>query len=75
MAGRIEGNAALKRKWTVQEILDRLALCIDDAHCAHKCEEEPCVLDDAAFCTALQGHWRCSGRRSLPSAERTRGTA
>lgn len=49
MAGRIEGNAALKRKWTVQEILDRLALCINDAHCAHKCEDEPCVLEDAAF--------------------------
>ena len=53
MEKKIEGNSALKRKWTVQEILDRLALCIDDAHCAHKCEEEPCVLEDVAFLRSI----------------------
>lgn len=53
MEKKIEGNSARKRKWTVQEILDRLALCIDDAHCAHKCEEEPCVLEDVAFLRSI----------------------
>ena len=53
MEKKIEGNSALKRKWTVQEILDRLALCIDDAHCAHKCEEEPCMLEDVAFLRSI----------------------
>ncbi len=33
--------------------LERLALCIDDAHCAHKCEEEPCVLEDVAFLRSI----------------------
>lgn len=53
MEKKIEGNSARKRKWTAQEILDRLALCIDDAHCAHKCEEEPCVLEDVAFLRSI----------------------
>lgn len=53
MEKKIEGNSARKRKWTVQEILDRLALCIDDGHCAHKCEEEPCMLEDVEFLRSI----------------------
>lgn len=49
MANKTEGHAALKRSWTAQEILERLALCVDDDHCAGKCIEEPCVLQDTAF--------------------------
>lgn len=53
MEKKIEGNSARKRRWTAKEILERLALCIDDAHCAHKCEEEPCVLEDVAFLRSI----------------------
>lgn len=49
MANKTEGHAALKRSWTAQEILERLALCVDDDHCARHCNEEPCVLEDVAF--------------------------
>ena len=44
MAERQEGRSALKREWTVQEILDQMALCVDDDHCAERCAEEPLSL-------------------------------
>ena len=56
MANKTEGHAALKRSWTAQEILERLALCVDDDHCAERCTEEPCVLQDTAFlCSIARG--------------------
>lgn len=56
MGEKNENRAALKRSWTVQEILDRLALCVDDEHCAERCGEEPCVLQDTAFlCSIARG--------------------
>ena len=56
MAERQEGRSALKREWTVQEILDQMALCVDDDHCAERCTEEPCVLQDTAFlCSIARG--------------------
>ena len=56
MAERQEGRSALKREWTVQEILDQMALCVDDSHCAERCAEEPCVLQDTAFlCSIARG--------------------
>lgn len=53
MAERREGRPALKREWTVQEILDQMALCVDDDHCAEHCAEEPCVLQDTAFLCSI----------------------
>ena len=56
MAERQEGRSALKREWTVQEILDQMALCVDDDHCAERCTEEPCVLQNTAFlCSIARG--------------------
>ena len=56
MAERQEGRSALKREWTVQEILDQMALCVDDDHCAEHCAEQPCVLQDTAFlCSIARG--------------------
>lgn len=56
MAERQEGRSAQKREWTVQEILDQMALCVDDDHCAEHCAEEPCVLQDTAFlCSIARG--------------------
>lgn len=56
MAERREGRSAQKREWTVQEILDQMALCVDDDHCAEHCAEEPCVLQDTAFlCSIARG--------------------
>lgn len=49
MEKKIEGNSARKRRWTAKEILERLMLCVNDDHCARHCNEEPCVLEDAAF--------------------------
>lgn len=53
MEKKIEGNSARKRKWTVQEILERLMLCVNDDHCARHCNEEPCVLEDVAFLRSI----------------------
>lgn len=56
MAERREGRSAQKREWTVQEILDQMALCVDDDHCAERCTEQPCVLQDTAFlCSIARG--------------------
>lgn len=53
MEKKIEGNSALKRKWTAKEILERLMLCVNDDHCARHCNEEPCVLEDVAFLRSI----------------------
>ena len=68
MAERREGRSALKRSWTVQEILDQMALCVDDDHCAERCTEEPCVLQDTAFlCSIARG---LQGQRAEIDAQR-----
>lgn len=68
MAERREGRSALKRSWTVQEILEQMALCVDDDHCAERCAEEPCVLQDAAFlCSIARG---LQGQRAEIDAQR-----
>lgn len=68
MAERREGCSALKRSWTVQKILDQMALCVDDDHCAERCAEEPCVLQDTAFlCSIARG---LQGQRAEIDAQR-----
>lgn len=43
------GDVKENRQWTVQEILCQLARCANDNFCAQRCDEEPCVLEQAEF--------------------------